>query len=142
MMNLTFLLLFVISTIICINNSVHCQRAINNNRISRLRGNILRNITQTHEFDDNIVTSQLDASVGIRQFYRNIRDIYNRFVCIFCCTFVGYFPYQSMFFQDFLAVQGYVVLVVFYKVPYRNRYHSHVGQRDFEVNIHRIVFIN
>lgn len=50
----------------------------NSNRINRMRGNILQNLTRTHEYDDNIVTSQLDASVRVRQFYRDIRNIYNK----------------------------------------------------------------
>lgn len=52
------------------------------NRISRLRGNILRNLTRTHEYEDNIVTSQLDASSGLRQAYRAIRDLYNKCIQI------------------------------------------------------------
>lgn len=55
------------------------EQSRTSNRISRLRGNILRNLTRTHEYENNIVTSQLDASVGLRQVYRTIRDIYNRF---------------------------------------------------------------
>lgn len=55
------------------------EQSRTSNRISRLRGNILRNLTRTHEYENNIVTSQLDASVGVRQVYRSIRDIYNRF---------------------------------------------------------------
>lgn len=50
----------------------------NSNRISRLRGNILQNLTRTHAYEDNIVTSQLDASIRVRQFYRDIRNIYNK----------------------------------------------------------------
>lgn len=50
------------------------------NRISRLRGNILQNLTRTHAYENDIVTSQLDASAGLRQAYRTIRDLYNKFV--------------------------------------------------------------
>ncbi|KAJ6646581.1 Phospholipase B1, membrane-associated [Pseudolycoriella hygida] len=50
-----------------------------NNRINRKRGNLLQNLTRTHEYDDNIVTSQLDASIQVRQFYRSFRDVYNSF---------------------------------------------------------------
>lgn len=46
-------------------------------RINRVRGSILRNLTRTHAFDDNIVTSHLDASLRIRQFYRTVRNVYN-----------------------------------------------------------------
>lgn len=53
----------------------------NSNRINRMRGNILQNLTRTHAYDDNIVTSQLDASMRVRQFYRDIRNIYNKWVC-------------------------------------------------------------
>lgn len=63
--------------IVCVRSQDEQSRT--SNRISRLRGNILRNLTRTHEYEDNIVTSQLDASVGVRQVYRTIRDIYNRF---------------------------------------------------------------
>lgn len=55
---------------------VQCQ----DNRISRYRGNILRNLTGTHEYENNIVTSQLDASQDIRRLYRMLRDVYNRYV--------------------------------------------------------------
>lgn len=60
-------------------NNFNCQTTDNNsNRINRMHGNILRNLTRTHAYDDNIVTSQLDASLRVRQFYRTLRDIYNR----------------------------------------------------------------
>lgn len=48
------------------------------NRINRQRGNILKNLTKTHEYEHHIVTSQLDASTPIRMFYRGFREIYNR----------------------------------------------------------------
>lgn len=50
------------------------------NRISRQRGNILRNLTGTQSYYQNIVTSPLDASVGIRHVYRSMRDLYNKYV--------------------------------------------------------------
>lgn len=50
------------------------------NRISRLRGNVLRNITHTQSYQNNIVTSPLDASDGIRQVYRSLRDVYNKYI--------------------------------------------------------------
>lgn len=65
----------IIVVVVCVIDNLQCQ---NHNRISRDRGNILRNITRTQAYVDNIVTSQLDASVPARQIYRTIRDIYNR----------------------------------------------------------------
>lgn len=59
--------------------AVACSSAADN-RISRQRGNILRNLTASHAYVENIVTSPLDASVGIRQVYRTVRDIYNKYV--------------------------------------------------------------
>lgn len=49
-------------------------------KISRVKGNILRNITGTQEFEDHIVTSSLDNSMMIRMFYRGLREFYNRLV--------------------------------------------------------------
>lgn len=49
-------------------------------KISRIKGNILRNITGTQEFEDHIVTSSLDNSMMIRMFYRGFREFYNRLV--------------------------------------------------------------
>lgn len=49
------------------------------NRINRMRGSIITNLTRTHAYDDDIVTSHLDASVRIRHFYRMIRDVYNKY---------------------------------------------------------------
>lgn len=46
-----------------------------------MRGSIITNITRTHAYDDDIVTSHLDASVRIRQIYRMIRDVYNKYAC-------------------------------------------------------------
>ena len=47
-------------------------------RISRIKGNIFRNLTTTQEFEDHIVTSSLDESNLIRMFYRGIREFYSR----------------------------------------------------------------
>lgn len=49
-------------------------------RISRYRGNILRNLTLTHEYEDHIVTSSLDNSQWIRNIYRGVREFYSRLV--------------------------------------------------------------
>lgn len=51
----------------------------NANRINRMRGSIITNLTRTHAYDDDIVTSHLDASVRIRHFYRMFRDVYNKY---------------------------------------------------------------
>ncbi|XP_055535523.1 phospholipase B1, membrane-associated-like isoform X1 [Wyeomyia smithii] len=48
------------------------------NSINRLRGNILKNLTGTQEYENHIVTSKLDASMPIRMFYRGFREVYNR----------------------------------------------------------------
>lgn len=56
----------------------YAQNRYNSNRINRIRGNILQNLTLTHAYDDNIVTSQLDASKQVRQIYRSIRNLYNK----------------------------------------------------------------
>lgn len=53
-----------------------------NNIINRSKGNILRNLTRTHQYQDNIVTSQLDASNPIRLFYRGFREVYKRLVAL------------------------------------------------------------
>lgn len=70
---LSFCVLYAIS-----NNECFCQRT-GSNRINRMRGSIITNLTRTHAYDDDIVTSHLDASVRIRQFYRTIRDVYNKY---------------------------------------------------------------
>lgn len=49
------------------------------NIINRSKGNILRNLTRTQQYQDNIVTSQLDASNPIRLFYRGFREVYKRY---------------------------------------------------------------
>lgn len=57
-----------------------CQKTTSNsNRINRMRGSIITNLTRTHAYDDDIVTSHLDASIRIRQFYRMFRDVYNKY---------------------------------------------------------------
>ncbi|ETN57773.1 phospholipase b [Anopheles darlingi] len=48
------------------------------NPIGRERGNVLKNITGTQEYENHIVTSQLDASEPVRMMYRGIREVYNR----------------------------------------------------------------
>lgn len=60
-------------------NECVCQRVQNSNRINRMRGSIITNLTRTHSYDDDIVTSHLDASTRIRKFYRMIRDVYNKY---------------------------------------------------------------
>lgn len=71
---------YCILCVICANVCV-CQRnhAASSNRINRMRGSIITNLTRTHAYDDDIVTSHLDASVRIRQFYRMIRNVYNKY---------------------------------------------------------------
>lgn len=66
--------------IMCLVSIIHAMNCEINNRINRMRGNLLQNLTRTHQYDDNIVTSQLDASIQVRQFYRTFRDVYNRYV--------------------------------------------------------------
>ena len=48
--------------------------------ISRQRGNLLRNLTMQHQYENNIVTSRLDGSMPIRWVYRGIREMYSRSV--------------------------------------------------------------
>lgn len=60
-------------------NECVCQRVQNSNRINRMRGSIITNLTRTHSYDDDIVTSHLDASTRIRKIYRMIRDVYNKY---------------------------------------------------------------
>lgn len=47
-------------------------------KISRNKGNIFTNLTGHQEFEDHIVTSQLDSSNLIRMFYRGFREVYSR----------------------------------------------------------------
>ncbi|XP_058461606.1 phospholipase B1, membrane-associated-like [Malaya genurostris] len=54
------------------------KTGLGQNQINRWRGNILKNLTGTHEYENHIVTSQLDASMPIRMFYRSFREVYNR----------------------------------------------------------------
>lgn len=58
--------------------SINGQPQEQNNVINRSKGNILRNLTRTQQYQDNIVTSQLDASNPIRLFYRGFREVYKR----------------------------------------------------------------
>lgn len=60
--------------------TISAQNPHLNEKISRLKGNILRNLTGTQEFENHIVTSQLDNSYLIRMFYRGIREVYSRLV--------------------------------------------------------------
>lgn len=67
--------------ILCFNlNNVCFSQRSGSNRINRMRGSIITNLTRTHSYDDDIVTSHLDASIRIRQFYRMFRDVYNKYV--------------------------------------------------------------
>lgn len=45
-------------------------------KISRSKGNILRNLQETQEFEDHIVTSNLDRPGFMRMIYRGLREIY------------------------------------------------------------------
>lgn len=69
-----FTIILVALTIINITNGQQ-----QNNIINRSKGNILRNLTRTQQYQDNIVTSQLDASNPIRLFYRGFREVYKRY---------------------------------------------------------------
>ena len=79
-------LLILFICILHLNNVCSSQRT-ESNRINRIRGSVITNLTRTHAYDDDIVTSHLDASVRIRQFYRMIRDVYNKYVLM--CVRVG-----------------------------------------------------
>lgn len=68
----------IILLLFIMNNGLYCTAARPSNRINRIQGSVLRNLTRTHSYDDNIVTSHLDASLRIRKFYRMIRDVYNK----------------------------------------------------------------
>lgn len=46
-------------------------------KISRDGGNILTNLTRTHSYEDNIVTSALDVMPPVIWLYRGIREVYN-----------------------------------------------------------------
>lgn len=79
-MQMQCLLVFLWIFFIISGDECLCQKiASNSNRINRMRGSIITNLTRTHAYDDDIVTSHLDASVRIRQFYRMFRDIYNKY---------------------------------------------------------------
>lgn len=53
------------------------------NIISRTQGNILRNLTISHAYKGNVVTSALDTSEPLRWFYRGFRDFYSRSLSAF-----------------------------------------------------------
>lgn len=80
------LVLFICIVHFNLNNVCFSQRT-ESNRINRIRGSVITNLTRTHAYDDDIVTSHLDASVRIRSFYRMIRDVYNKYVLT--CVGVG-----------------------------------------------------
>lgn len=72
--------LLVLFCVLYLISHNECQRTTSkSNRINRMRGSIITNLTRTHAYDDDIVTSHLDASVRIRQFYRMFRDVYNKY---------------------------------------------------------------
>lgn len=68
-------LTIIIFAIITITNG---QKLLNDNIINRQKGNILKDITDTQQYEDNIVTSSLDASNPIRFIYRGFREVYSR----------------------------------------------------------------
>lgn len=57
---------------------VSAQRHSADFKINRIKGNIFKNLTETQEFEDHIVTSSLDQSPVIRMFYRGLREVYSR----------------------------------------------------------------
>ena len=63
---------YIIMLTLALSSGILCDS------INRMRGNILRNLTGTHEYDDHIVTSQLDVSQPAIWFYRGFRELYNR----------------------------------------------------------------
>lgn len=67
-------------TLFVIISVVNSQEYVNNNIINRQKGNILRNLTNTQQYEDNIVTSSLDASNPIRFIYRGFREVYSRYI--------------------------------------------------------------
>lgn len=73
-MNFASIILRII--ISCVVTSA--QRQNSDLRISRIKGNIFQNLTGVQEFEDHIVTSQLDNSYLIRMLYRGIREMYSR----------------------------------------------------------------
>lgn len=72
-----FVLIYCVLSVI-LTNECFGQRSTST-RINRMRGSIITNLTRTHAYDDDIVTSHLDASIRIRKFYRMIRDVYNKY---------------------------------------------------------------
>lgn len=72
-----FVFIYCVLSVIFVNECFG-QRSTST-RINRMRGSIITNLTRTHAYDDDIVTSHLDASIRIRKFYRMIRDVYNKY---------------------------------------------------------------
>lgn len=62
--------------------------ATNGERISRNNGIPLWNLTKTHEYENNIVTSRLDVMQPVVWLYRGIREVYNMYVLL---SFVKFF---------------------------------------------------
>lgn len=73
-------LVLSISILYLNSNNVCFSQRTGSNRINRMRGSIITNLTRTHSYDDDIVTSHLDSSIRIRQLYRMVRDVYNKYV--------------------------------------------------------------
>lgn len=67
--------LFVILLIVPFS-SIRGQQNVQEPKISRNGGNIIRNLTKTHSYEDNIVTSKLDTMQPVIWMYRGIREIY------------------------------------------------------------------
>lgn len=111
--------------ILCVRTQSEQSRT--SNRISRLRGNILRNLTRTHEYENNIVTSQLDASVGVRQLYRTIREIYNRYTQAesIKVQWTG-ITINTTAIVDYWAVPESVTTVLFYRSVFQMMHHFRV----------------
>lgn len=74
MVKILLFICFVLMSDKCLSQRI----GTNSNRINRMRGSVIVNLTRTHAYDDDIVTSHLDASLRIRQFYRMVRDVYNK----------------------------------------------------------------
>lgn len=74
-MKLRIFVLILLSVICAVSSQ---QRKNADFKISRLKGNILTNLTAVQEFEDHIVTSSLDQSDWIRMFYRGFREVYSR----------------------------------------------------------------
>lgn len=79
-MHVAFTLVNILISLVII---VDCQNVKIHNidtKISRVKGNILNNITGTQAFQDHIVTSSLDNSPMIRMVYRSVREMYSRII--------------------------------------------------------------